>query len=226
MVKFYTFFLSPVLPRYGAEIFLKVQSTLGTYSAWLSFVQPEQSSRVRRRSQIRIINYFIIPPVSRDDGALHIFFYRPSCLDTVPKILANTRRTIVRLYRGQNTRENTKIIESRNIFFDKIINIKPQFCMTCVETHNCASLLHLFQPKQSSRVRRQTQIRFINYFIMPPVSRDDGKLHISFLPVLPRYGAENYCKYKTHNCATLQRPEHERKYKNNWITKYFFWQNN
>ncbi len=149
----------------------------------LHLFQPKQSSRVRRQTQIRFINYFIIPPVSRDDGALHIFFYRPSCLDTVPKIIANTRRTIVRLYKSLNTRGNTKIIESRNVFFDKTINVKPQFCMTCVETHNCASLLHLFQPKKSSRVRRGTQIRIINYFIMPPVSRADGTiLYIFYRP--------------------------------------------
>ncbi len=133
--------------------------------------QPLQSSRVRRRIQIRIINYFTMPPVSREDGTLLIFLFMarlasirchkipansvpirhllgmtilhstqsvipskaansnsnyklfydaaciegrryithfsfdcPSCLDTVPKILANTRRTIVRLYKSLNTR--------------------------------------------------------------------------------------------------------------------------
>ena len=121
--------------------------------------KPKQSSRVRRRTQIRIINYSIMPPVSRDDGTLHIFFYRPSCLDTVPKIIANTRRTIVRLYKSLNTRGNTKIIESRNVFFNKTINVKPQFCITLVETHNCASLLHLIARRASIRCRKFLQIQ-------------------------------------------------------------------
>ncbi len=91
----------------------------------------------------------------RRDAQLCVFitFNRSSCLDTVPKILANTRRTIVRLYRAQNTRGNTKIIESR-FFFDHIINVKPQFCLTCVETHNCASFLRLIARLASIRCHK------------------------------------------------------------------------
>ncbi len=165
-------------------------------------IQPKQSSRVRRRKQIRVINYIIMPPVSREDGAEHIFVLIVRLASIrCRKIPANKRRTIVRLYKSLNSGWKIKIIESR--FFDHTINLKPQFCLTCAETHNCASLLnfiarlasircrkipansipirHLLgmtifciQPKQSSRVRRRRQIRVINYFIIPPVSREDG----------------------------------------------------
>jgi hypothetical protein len=119
--------------------------------------QPMQSSRLRRRRQIRVINYIIMPPVSREDGADHISFIARLASIRCHKIPANS------------------------------IPIRHLLGMTI-----------LFQPKQSSRVRRRKQIRVINYIIMPPVSREDGADHISFLPVLPRYGAGNSCKFNPH----------------------------
>ena len=60
-----------------------LQFLLGTYFSF----NPKLSSRVRRLTQISIINYSIVPPVSRDDGGITNNFFGGPILHSTQAVI-------------------------------------------------------------------------------------------------------------------------------------------